>query len=188
MRIVEPKAEIVTITPHCEEVIEVIGRTMYRERSASGSASGFIRKCKNSRTWDVFTHVHATIRFITDALTAFRFQEFDPIIEESGVYDYTIQGFECIRPLHLIGNEYLKWEQAMLAAELAYKGLTHDAHMVLPFSIAHTMVLTLNFKQWRELIECKNIKHNRAGIRLCAQQAQELLIQFAPTVFEDLVQ
>lgn len=85
------------------------------------------------------------------------------------------------------------FEEFMERAKAAYSNLkdlgikNEDARYVLPNAVETEIVLTANFRELRHIIELRKNISAQWEIRMVAEEMLKLLMEHAPSVFEDLL-
>jgi thymidylate synthase (FAD) len=84
------------------------------------------------------------------------------------------------------------WGNACVEAERSYFALLKSgcsaqiARSVLPSCLKAELVMTANFREWRHFIALRGAKAAHPQIRPIAYRIWEILVRYAPGVFEDL--
>ena len=201
MKIVEPSVELLWITENPEFQIERAGRTCYKseDRITADSARLFAGKMREHGHHAMIEHAVASFRIITDRgitheIVRHRIASF---AQESTRYcNYSADKFEnqCsfIEPPDLDETQRALWEKACLDAEQSYFAMlkagcsAQIARSVLPTCLKTELVMTANFREWRHFIALRGTKAAHPQIRPLAFKIREILMQHAPSVFEDL--
>ena len=201
MKIVEPSVELLWITENPEFQIERAGRTCYKseDRITADSARLFAGKMREHGHHAMIEHAVASFRIITDRgitheIVRHRIASF---AQESTRYcNYSADKFEnqCsfIEPPDLDASQRALWEKACLDAEQSYFAMlkagcsAQIARSVLPTCLKTELVMTANFREWRHFIALRGTKAAHPQIRPLAFKIREILMQHAPSVFEDL--
>jgi thymidylate synthase (FAD) len=171
VRIVEPCATLVFMTPNAAQFIERAGRTCYKSEDliTLGSAATFCKKLKALGHLSVFEHAVATFRVVCDRgvsheIVRHRIASYSQESTRYVDYGKTKHGGEIavIRPPGIEpGNpdgSYETWVEAMEAAEHAYFALRDTGHppqiarSVLPTCLKTEIVWTANFREWLEIL------------------------------------
>lgn len=199
MKIIKPSVELLWITPNAEQMIERAGRVCYRseDRIDEGSAERFIETiCKNQHE-SVLEHASASFRMTCDRgvmaeLTRHRLASFS--VESTRYCNYSKDKFggelSFIRPAALgSASEASDWEEAMTCAENSYsllivKGIKPEiARSVLPMSLATSLVMTANFREWRHILRLRTAKSAHPQMRELMTMVEAELVAEAPSVF-----
>ena len=117
-------------------------------------------------------------------------------IESARYCNYNSKKFDhnvkFIKPKELSDDNFEVWEQSCKQAELTYFKLINlgakpeVARSVLPMSLATTMIVSGNIREWRHVIELRCDKHAQEDIRSIMREALKLLYKHYPVFFEDL--
>ncbi len=201
MKIIEPSVELLWITENPEFQIERAGRTCYKseDRITADSARLFAGKMREHGHHAMIEHAVASFRIVTDRgitheIVRHRIASF---AQESTRYcNYSADKFEnqCsfIEPPGLDETQRALWEKACLDAETSYFAMlkagcsAQIARSVLPTCLKTELVMTANFREWRHFIALRGTKAAHPQIRPLAFKIREILMQQAPSVFEDL--
>ncbi len=201
MKIVEPSVELLWITENPERQIEMAGRTCYKseDKITPDSARIFAGKMREHGHHAMIEHAVASFRIITDRgitheIVRHRIASF---AQESTRYcNYSSDKFEnqCsfIEPPNLNEEQKKVWEKSCLDAEKSYFSLlsagcsAQIARSVLPTCLKTELVMTANFREWRHFIALRGTKAAHPQIRPIAGMIKDILVQHAPSVFEDL--
>jgi len=199
MIIVEPKVELIWITPDAEQLIEMAGRTCYKsERSITqDSAAKFIQKLIGNHHLSVIEHASASFRFICDRgvtheMVRHRLASYS---QESTRYcNYGKSKFQgqirVIEPPGLDKKSKETWEQACLYAEKAYLELIklgnkpQIARSVLPNCLKTEIVMTCNLREWCHVFSLRLPKSAHPQIRQSMGGAWRILNNHCPALFE----
>lgn len=201
MKIIEPSVEMLWITDCPELQIERAGRTCYKseERMSADSARLFAGKMREHGHHAMIEHASASFRIITDRgisheIVRHRLASF---AQESTRYcNYSADKFEnqCsfIMPPDLTETQRKLWEKACIEAEQSYFAMLKEgcsaqiARSVLPTCLKTELVMTANLREWRHFIALRGTKAAHPQIRPVAWKIREILMQHAPSIFEDL--
>lgn len=201
MKIIEPSVEMLWITDCPELQIERAGRTCYKseERMSADSARLFAGKMREHGHHAMIEHASASFRIITDRgisheIVRHRLASF---AQESTRYcNYSADRFEnqCsfIMPPDLTETQRKLWEKACIEAEQSYFAMLKEgcsaqiARSVLPTCLKTELVMTANLREWRHFIALRGTKAAHPQIRPVAWKIREILMQHAPSIFEDL--
>lgn len=200
MKIVEPSVNLLWITPYSEQQIEIAGRTCYKseDRITSDSAREFGKKMREHGHHAMIEHAVASFRIITDRGVSHEIvrHRLSSFAQESTRYcNYSADKFggeiSVIEPPGLGVNRWV-WQNACEEAELYYLSLLRDgvspqiARSVLPTCLKTELVMTANFREWRHFITLRRTKAAHPQIRPIAESILDILVQYAPGIFEDL--
>jgi len=201
MKIVEPSVKLLWITPDPEQQIEIAGRTCYKseDKITKDSAQAFSRKLRKSGHHAMIEHAVASFKIVTDKgitheIVRHRLASY---AQESTRYcNYSKDKFsnECsfIEPPGLDGLERDIWEAACIVSEKAYFDMLDNncspqiARSVLPHCLKTEIVCMYNLREWRHFITLRGSKAAHPQIRPIAYAIWEVLMQYAPSIFEDL--
>jgi len=201
MNLIEPSATLLWITPHPETIIESAGRTCYKSESniTEDSSEKFIKRIIMSGHESVLEHCSASFRIVCARFTTHqivRHRLFSYSQESQRYCNYSKDKFNneiCfVRPMDLDGASeplQLEWSNACRAAEISYFSLINDgvapqcARSVLPSSCKTEIVMTGNFRSWRNFLHLRLSSHAQADIRVIAQEIEYKLNEQAPNVF-----
>ena len=204
MDIVEPLVTLVSITPHSEKLIETAGRTCYKSENliTRDSSEAFIEKIVRSGHESVLEHARATFRIRTQRYTTHqivRHRLFSYSQESQRYCDYSSEkhsnGVQFICPMSM-KNPTLRriWEESCRDAEQQYLDLLEngaspqEARSVLPSSTKTEIVMTGNFRLWRDFIKLRWSTHAQADVQFIARSVYSALMAHAPSVFKDLTE
>jgi len=201
MRVVKQSVEMLWITPEAEKQIELAGRTCYKSEGkiTEDSAYDFVTKMIKSGHHAMIEHGSASFRIITDRgitheIVRHRLASY---AQESTRYcNYNKDKFDnqCsfIKPPGMNEAESNTWVKACESAELAYQSMLYFgsssqiARSVLSNCLKTEIVMTANFREWRHFITLRVDKTAHPQIRPIAAEIFEILMKFAPSIFEDL--
>src|SRR5574343_955083 len=207
MRIIEPSYEIVYPTDDLWgavlERIEEYGRICYKSegRATPGSAPAFVKMLIERGHESVIEHGSMVVKFICDRgvtheLVRHRLASYSQ--ESTRFCNYSKDKFDSqitvIKPVFWNEDslEYLKWLEAMRAAEDFYMTLLangakpEQARSVLPNSLKTEIIMTANLREWRHVFKL------RAGPKAHPQMRQlmiPLLYEVRPKlpiIFDDI--
>lgn len=201
MKIVSPSVTLLWITPEPEFQIETAGRTCYKseDKITEDSAQQFSRKMRKAGHHAMIEHAVASFRIITDRgitheIVRHRLASY---AQESTRYcNYSADKFgnECsfIEPPGLTSEQRLEWESACITAEQHYFKMLESgcspqiARSVLPNCLKTEIVMMANLREWCHFISIRATKAAHPQIRPIANKVWEILMELAPSVFEDL--
>lgn len=206
MNIINASYEILTPIDGKQELkfIEKIGRTCYKSEDKISedetSAIIFVRNLIKHGHEAMLEHSSFTVKFVCDRgisheIVRHRLCSF---AQESTRYcNYSkdkFGGVTFIKPLYLNNDEYRYaiWQEECRAAEEAYMNMLNDgatpqeARAVLPTSVKTELVVTANYREWRNIFKLRCAKDAHPQIRelmipLCNELKEKL-----PVVFEDI--
>lgn len=191
--------ELLWATPDAENVIEFCGRMAYKsqDKVKDGSAEKFIRSIIRSGHESVVEHASACFeisgvsRALTHQLVRHRLASYT---QESQRY-VSQDHFRFVVPDSIMEDEealfYYKNAMKDLAGIYATLVDVHnipkeDARFVLPNACDTSIIMTCNFREWRHFLKLRLDKHAQWEIRQLANIILRILMDIAPTVFEDL--
>lgn len=198
MRIVEPSAELLWITPNAAQIIELAGRTCYKseDRITDDSAATFVRMLIERGHEAVIEHACASFRIITDRgitheIVRHRIASY---AQESTRYcNYGKEKFgreiAVIQPPDLTPDAEAAWRASCESAEAAYfqmldAGATPQmARAVLPTCLKTEIVMTANFREWRHYLTLRLAKAAHPQIIEVSRQIRDCLVRECPQVF-----
>lgn len=201
MKIIKPSVELLWITPDPEKMIEIAGRTCYKseDKITNDSAAEFCRKMRKSGHHAMLEHASASFRIITDRgitheIVRHRIASY---AQESTRYcNYSKDKFEneitVVKPPDLNSQEEALWGFATHACESNYLAMIEQgtspqiARSVLPTCLKAEIVMTANLREWRHFIKLRGALAAHPQIRPIAYMVWKVLIELAPSVFEDL--
>lgn len=201
MRIVEPSAELVWITPDALRVIEGAGRICYKseDKISAGTAEQFVKQILARGHEAVIEHASASFRIVTDRgitheIVRHRIASY---CQESTRYcNYGKDKFgseiSVIRPPKMNGAQEAAWRTGCEAAEKQYfamleAGATPQiARSVLPTCLKTELVMTANFREWRHFLKLRLGAGAHPQVVEVAQLIRAALGEACPVVFSDL--
>ena len=96
-------------------------------------------------------------------------------------------------PQGLSSEAYETWRASMLASEAAYMVMTKDQNMpaevarsVLPHSLATSIYMKANMREWRHIFELRCDSHAQKDIRILMLDLLRQAYNLYPVFFEDL--
>ncbi len=191
MNIVRPSAELLSITPDAEKLIERCGRVCYKseDKITGDSAAKFIEMIIKHGHESVLEHASATILFICDRgvsheLVRHRLASYS---QESTRFCNYKNGVTFISPTGSDVNA--DWLENCDHAERKYIQMIQYttpqiARSVLPISLKTEIAVTANFREWRHIIKLRTSPQAHPQIREIIEEAAALLDKEAPTVFQ----
>jgi thymidylate synthase (FAD) len=201
MKIVKPSVALMWITPKPEYQIEAAGRTCYKseDKITVTSAQNFAEKLRKSGHHAMIEHAVASFRIITDRgitheIVRHRLASYAQESTRYCNYGADKFGHQCsfIEPPALSVSQREAWETACLFAEKQYFKLLSEgctpqiARSVLPNCLKTEIVMTANFREWRHFISLRGNRAAHPQIRPIARMIWEILMEHAPSIFEDL--
>ena len=189
-------ADLVSITPEAEKVIEQAGRTCYLsfDRMEEDSHDAFIRRLINMGHESPLEHAYATFRIrncsraMTHQLVRHRLmsvsQQSQRYVNEEA-FAYVVP--ESMPPemceefhddMKVIQEMYRKWRSRGLRKE--------DARFVLPNACVSEIVVSANFRQWRHIFKLRLAAKAQWEIRQACHAMLAILTQRAGACFDDI--
>lgn len=185
--------DLISVTPYALALIEKAGRTCYK--SQPGDLE-IIRRWIASGHESVLEHASATFRIsgvsrsLTHQLVRHRIASYS---QESQRY---VDGssFEYVTPpsIHSLPEALERYERMMEEIRKTYRDLRtlgirkEDARYILPNATCTEIVMTMNFRSFRNLFRLRLDKHAQWEIRAMCHSMLDLIRQEAPLVFEDI--
>lgn len=209
MKIIKPYYEILTpITGNELKRIEIAGRTCYKseDKITDDSAAKFVRALIKGGHEAMIEHSQLSVRFVVDRgvsheLVRHRLASF---AQESTRYcNYSKEKFgeelTFIKPCFWDKESevYTDWVCAMQEAENTYLKMIRngyrpeEARTVLPNSIKTEVVMTANYREWRNFFKLRAARATGPAHPQMEEVASALLLDLntkIPVVFEDIVQ
>lgn len=198
MKIVEPRVDLLWITPEPYKHIEISGRTCYKseDKITEDSAVKFCNMIKQRGHESVVEHAVASFRIICDRgisheIVRHRIASYS---QESTRYcNYSKDKFgneiAVIEPPGLTESQRKEWFEAMQRVEGSYNYLIGSgvspqiARSVLPTCLKTELVMTANFREWLHFIKLRTSPAAHPQIRTIADEIREYLFQYCPTIF-----
>lgn len=181
------------------KTIEEAGRTCYKseDRINENSYAAFIERLVRRGHEAMLEHGYATAHFridrgVSHELVRHRLASY---AQESTRYcNYKDKDIEFVRPSYLNESSYELWTNAMLTAEEAYNQMIKNgctpqqARAVLPNSLATTIVVTANLREWRTIFKLRCAKDAHPDMRYIMLRLLSDMYKLFPPVFEDIYQ
>ena len=181
------------------KMIEEAGRTCYKseDRINENSYVAFIERLVRRGHEAMLEHGYATAHFridrgVSHELVRHRLASY---AQESTRYcNYKDKDIEFVRPSYLNESSYELWTNAMLTAEEAYNQMIKNgctpqqARAVLPNSLATTIVVTANLREWRTIFKLRCAKDAHPDMRYIMLRLLSDMYKLFPPVFEDIYQ
>lgn len=208
MRVIEPSFTVVSpdgLPAGIEQLrhIERMARISHRaeDKQTEDSWKRFIKAVVMEHgDWSVVEHAYSTVIFrvdrgVTHELVRHRLFSFT---QEStrfvnGRKSYP-EGLEFIRPCNLPeGKPWWHWEQAIIMAETEYldmldqKVRPQEARSVLPTSLAATIAVTGNLRNWRHFLIMRTTQETHPDFRRVTIPLLESFKGRIPLLFDDIV-
>ena len=203
MKIIEPSVELLTPFNGVEvlKFIEKCGRVCYRSENkiTEDSAEKFVHMLITRGHESVLEHFSCTFKIICDRgvmaeLTRHRLCSFS--IESTRFVDYSKGELTFINPhLEQTGDSRQAiFENAVLEAEEKYLRLRsggtkpEQARAVLPNSLATTIIMTANLREWRHVLKLRTSPKAHPQMRQIATMILDIFKNKLPVAFEDIGQ
>lgn len=201
MKIAEPSAELLWITPNPLETIEAAGRVCYKseDKIGAGSAAAFVKMILARGHEAVIEHASASFRIVTDRgitheIVRHRLASY---AQESTRYcNYAKEKFgseiAVLLPPGLTPVQEHAWRHACEEAEKGYFALLaagappQVARAVLPTCLKTEIVMTANFREWRHFLKLRLGPGAHPQIVQVARLIRTELAKNCPEVFEDI--
>ena len=200
MILVKPSVDVVFITPGALGLIEQVGHTYYPRNHFKGGAQLFVQMLINNGYLNMLEHAHATLRFICARNVASKIKRhrIGTCVQEPAQYcNYVEDAFgdqiQVVEPPGLTLKDRNAWSSAMESAEFTFVELTRRklasqiACSVLPDCAKTELMVTANFREWRDFFvtRCAPAAHQQT--RELAKTAHLMLSAMVPVVFDGLV-
>lgn len=180
--------------------IERIGRVCYRSENkiTEDSSKIFVANLIKNGHESVLEHESFTVMFtlnraIANELVRHRLASYS---QESTRYcNYNKKGLTFIMPPAIQYGDELsrqKWYNAMEDAERLYNDLVEDgllpqhARDILPHSLATTIVMTANLREWRHVFKVRTANDAHPDIRIPMINLLFELKDKVPVIFDDI--
>lgn len=177
--------------------IEEAGRNCYQsyQHMTDGSAEALIRKFVKANHGSPLEFADITVRIVADRaflaqITRHRLASF--CVESARYNDYK-GGCKFIEPVGLEdGEQTTAWLETCAYAESTYDRLRElgvkpeTARSVLPMSLATSIVMKANVREWRHILELRLDKHAQPDMRQIMEMALDVFYLHYPVLFEDL--
>ena len=206
MRIVEPGYEIVYLDPEKDiQCIERAARLCYKSEAAirDGSAEKIIKLLIDKGHEAMLEHSRMTVIFRVDRgvsheMVRHRIASF---AQESTRYcNYSKDKFgneiTVVRPSYLFGDNssaaFNSWSRAMVEAENRYFELLKQGHTpqearsVLPNSLKTEIMVTANYREWRNIFKLRTAPDAHPDIRGVMKALLDYVRVQVPVVFDDI--
>ena len=209
MKIIEPSVELLTPFEGAEvmKFIESCGRVCYRSTAQTfdGLTEKFIRNLIKRGHESVLEHFSCTFKIICDRgvmaeLTRHRLASFS--IESTRYCDYASDKFggELTFIKLCFGRDDFQqflhgtmwFESAIKKIENYYKCMRKEnippeqARAILPNSLATTIVMTANLREWRHILKLRTDSKAHPQMRHVAGMILDIFKSKIPVVFEDI--
>jgi thymidylate synthase (FAD) len=192
-----PNVELLSITQNAERLIEAAGRTSYMsfDKQGQDSEKRFIRMLVKSGHHSVLEHAYATFR-ISGASRSFTHQlvrhRLCSFIQQSQRY-VDESKFNYIEPDSIKDNPkaHSVFIDFMSKAKETYVKLNklkikkEDARYVLPNAVESQILVSANFREWRNIIDLRGKAQAQWEIRKVTIEILKIFKKHVPTVFVD---
>lgn len=209
MKVIKAGYEILTAISEggVEELqhIEKIGRVCYKSEdkitSDGESARKFVKMIIDRGHEAMIEHSSLSVKFIVDRgvsheLVRHRIASF---AQESTRYcnyskDKFDNGITFIKPFFFGDTKYQRWLAAMADAESAYLDLLNsgatpqEARSVLPNSTKTEIVITANYREWRNFFKLRTAKAAHPQMREVTIPLLKELKEKLPIIFDDIIE
>lgn len=195
MKEILPSVEIVDASTDIEDTIEQMARICYRsEDRHNTNRRYFLETLIKNGHMSVFEHGSISVKIVTDRgitheLVRHRIASFSQ--ESSRYCNYGKKNIEFIRPVNIKEGTtaHLLWEQAMIKAECIYKDMLamgvkpENARSVLPNSLATTIGVTANPREWIHIFKLRTSNAAHPDIRLIMNDLLVIFKREWPIIF-----
>jgi thymidylate synthase (FAD) len=164
-------------------------------KNTTSAQAALIRKLIQLGHESVLEHVSCTFKLLTDRgvtheLVRHRLASYT---QESTRYcDYNDEKITFIEPPRLTDKTFDEWKRACEQAALHYKVMREYgaspqiARSVLPNSLAATIYITANLREWRHICKLRCAENAHPQIRSLMKSVRQVLWLEYPAIFEDL--
>lgn len=190
------RIELLSITSNAEALISRCARVSHRSEALCSPENDakLVRRLIELGHESVLEFAHATFliegisRACAAQLTRHRLASF---VQESQRY-VDVRGQALVRPPSFSEED---WERAAelyshavaLYGDLLARGVPkEDARFVLPIGAETRLVVAANFREWRHILRLRLARSAQWEIRELARRVLAILVEHAPSVFEDL--
>lgn len=187
--------QLIAITPDAEALIARCARVSHRsEGTGPESDRKLIRRLVELGHDSVLEHAVATFaisgvsRACANQLTRHRLASF---VQESQRY-VDVRDRPLVRPPSFSDEDWQEARRLYADALALYENLVarrvpkEDARFVLPIGAATQLVLTANFRELRHILRLRLARSAQWEIRELGRRMLTILLDHAPSVFEDL--
>jgi thymidylate synthase (FAD) len=198
MKVVEPKVELLWITPEGAKEIEKAARVCYRseEKMGDGSAAKMVKMLIGLGHEAMIEHGVASFRIVTDRGISHEIvrHRLASYAQESTRYCKYREGIKVIRPSGMDQYQEAVWRDAVLLAETRYWEMLQEgakaevARSVLPTCVATVLVMTANFREWRHFLKLRGSAKAHPDIRRIAEMIRWILVKECGEVFWDFTE
>ena len=205
--VINPFEEFMTLEQYMEcltKHIETVGRVCYKseDKIEDGSYEGFVRKLIDRGHEAMVEHSGFTVRFVVDRgvsheLVRHRIASFAQESTRYCNYSKDKHGNEItvIQPFFFDqgSNELIDWYSAMRIAESHYMDLIEkgaspqEARSILPNSTKTEVMMTANFREWRNFFKLRIAKGAHPQMREVTIPLLRYLQNVCPIIFGDIL-
>lgn len=204
MKIVSPSVTLLHHTPDPERIIERAGRLCWKSapRDKQDSHVAFIRMLKSNKHESVLEHANAGFVILTDRaigneIERHRIASYSQESTRYVCYAKEQHGGEiqvlCPKNLSPDAPGYDDWLTSCQESERRYlamiaKGCKPEvARAVLPLCTKTELVMTANFRSFRNFLNLRTDEAAHPDIRIVAGLIRDELVKIAPTVFSEWI-
>lgn len=203
MRVINARARILTPINGKEvlELIERAGRTCYRSKSGEDTAPNFVANLIKRGHESVLEHVNVNVEIVCDRgimaeLTRHRHASFS--IESTRYCNYNKSPMHFISPSidnlpydvqDMVNSQFV---ENCIRVESQYRymiinGATPEvARAILPNSLATTIIMTANLREWRHIFKLRTSKASHPDMRALMIPLLEEFKKQVEVVFDDI--
>lgn len=199
MIIVKPEVKIIgDFDPKdIMSVCEYAARTCYQsyDKIEEGSAEKILANCVKRGHESVIEHRSITIEALTNRACTHQLvrHRLMSVSQQSQRYCIEHDHIKFIKPVQFEENtpKFGIWVHAMADAERRYFNLINhgakaqEARLVLPNSVATTIVLTANLREWRHIIKLRTSKGADDDIKNLMMDLYNQLHEKLPIIFDE---
>jgi thymidylate synthase (FAD) len=199
---IEPKVELIWITPNAAYNIEQACRTCYKSEDAYDPAktAGFLDKIVNQYHHEsVVEHGVASFRIVCDRgitheIVRHRIASYSQESTRYVNYSKDKHGGGDIKFLHPLDltPEQLEFSvraygiiEGLYNEAIALKMTPQQARDYLPNGVKTEIVMTTNFRSWLNFLELRTAKGAHPKMRVVAKMIQAILVEQVPEIFKE---
>ena len=203
MRIIDPSFDLVLAPTYQKavEITEMAARTCYKSDGDEPPEEYLKRKIIKTGHHSVLEHIAITAKIVCDRgvsheLVRHRLASYSQSSTRYCNYSKDKFGSEItvVRPAFWPekSRQFDKWMFSCMACETAYMQLIQDgasaqqARSVLPNSLATTVIITANIREWRHILKLRCSKKAHPDMEKVMTIGRDALAQRYPVFFEDL--
>lgn len=199
MILIKPSVEILSVSPMALELLEGAGRTCYKSEAkiTPDSSRKFVASLIKRGHESVIEHASVSVRFICDRgvsheIVRHRIASYS---QESTRYCNYRGDVTFVIPPWCEGGtvSYDIWRDAMVDSAYAYSELLasgwppEQARSVLPNSLKTELVMTTNFRSWRNFFQLRTAPTAHVQMREVAIPLLEKMKVRVPIIFDDII-